>query len=269
MNFQDKVAVITGGASGIGLAIAKALAREGARIVLADVEAEALPAAEEELLAQGAEILPVQVDVGDRDAMFRLADATWNRFGAAHIVVHNAGVGVFGSIHELSHNDWLWSMSVNLWGPIHGVQAFLPRMVAQGGPGHHLFTASLAGLVPNFDMAPYNVSKAGVVALAESLRKELRPKGISASVLCPMAVATNMIDSARNRPDEFGGPQANEEEPFARQGIMGRTLEAESVAQLVLEAIREDRLYVHTHQEARPLVERRAGRMIAAFDHAL
>jgi NAD(P)-dependent dehydrogenase (short-subunit alcohol dehydrogenase family) len=269
-DFSGKVAVITGGASGIGLAVAEALAREGAKLVLADIEQGALDAAVKGLSDAGAEVIGVRTDVADRAAVQALADRTWQRFGAAHIVFNNAGVAIFGPTQEMSHQDWLWSINVNLWGPIHGVEAFVPRMVEQGEGGAVLFTASFAGIVPNRDLGPYNVTKAGVVALAESLRKDLRGTGIGVSVLCPMRVVTNIDQSARNRPAELGsGGEAATYSDEDRAALQGRTLTTGPVADLVLDAMRRNQLYIHTHKEAEALFHGRAERIEAAFKYAL
>ena len=268
--FSGKVAVITGGASGIGLATARALAREGARLVIADIEQKALDAAGAELSALGAEVLGVRTDVGDRASVAALADAAWDRFGAVHILFNNAGVAVFGPTQEMTHADWEWSIRVNLWGPIHGVECFVPRMIAGGEKGHVLFTASFAGLVPNRELGPYCVTKFGVVALAECLQKDLKPHGIGVSVLCPMRVTTNIDESFRNRPDELGGPKANRTYTAEeKDGLAGRELGVGPVADLVLDAMRKNELYIHTHKEAEAFVRRRFERMDAAFARAL
>ncbi len=269
-DFQDKVAVITGGASGIGLAVARALAASGARLVLADIEREALDAAVAEFDAGGSAAIGLITDVSDRDAVHALADAAWDRFGGVDIVMNNAGVAVFGPTQDMTHADWQWTVDVNLWGPIHGVEAFVPRMIEQGRGGHVLFTASFAGLVANRDLGPYNVTKAAVVALAESLRKDVREHGIGVSVLCPMRVASSIDFSARNRPQALGGPDANrtytDEE---RAALDGRLLDAAPVAGLVLDAMRRNELYIHTHREAAEYFHRRAERIEAAFANAL
>jgi NAD(P)-dependent dehydrogenase (short-subunit alcohol dehydrogenase family) len=272
-DFTGKVAVITGGASGIGLALATALAKQGAKLVLADVEQAALDAATASLGQTGAEVIGARVDVSDRAQMLALADRTFDHYGAAHILANNAGVAVFGPTQDMSHEDWAWSINVNLWGPIHGVEAFVPRMVAQGVGGALLFTASFAGIVPNRHLGPYNVTKAGVVALAESLRKDLRGTGIGVSVLCPMRVTTNIDQSWRNRPAELGGggaaAEANVYSDEERAALQGRTLQVGPVARLVLEALRRDQAYIHTHSEAQALFHARAERIEAAFGNAL
>ncbi len=269
-DFKDKVAVITGGASGIGLATGRALARGGAKLVLADIEQPLLDSTVDSLRREGIEACGLVTDVAQREAVIGLADFAWDRYGQVDIVMNNAGVAVFGPTHEMTHHDWEWLMQVNLWGCIHGVEAFLPRMVAAGNGGHVLFTASFAGLVPNRDLGVYNVTKAATVALAESLHKDVRDQGIGVSVLCPMRVTSNIDFSSRNRPDSLGGPTANrtytEEE---RANLDGATLTADSVAELVVGAIRRNELYIHTHKDAARYFERRADRISRAFDHAL
>jgi NAD(P)-dependent dehydrogenase (short-subunit alcohol dehydrogenase family) len=267
-DFTGKVAVITGGASGIGFALAQALGREGAKLVIADIEAGPLEDAVRRLGDAGAEVIGVRTDVADRASVQALADRSWERFGAVHLLANNAGVVTFGPTQAMSHEDWMWSMQVNLWGPIHGVEAFVPRMIKQGEGGHVLFTASFAGLVPNRDLGPYNVTKAGVVALAESLRKDVRGSGIGVSVLCPMRVTSNIDHSYRNRPEALGR-NTTTYSPEDLAALQGRTLAPDAVATLVLDAIRRNHLYVHTHKEAEPLVRGRAERIGAAFAHAL
>ena len=271
-DFMGKVAVITGGASGIGYATAQALARAGAKLVLADIEANALDAAVAQLRGAGsaasveADVIGVVTDVGKRDSVMALADRAFSHFGAVHLLFNNAGVAVFGATQDMSHADWQWSMQVNLWGPIHGVECFVPRMVAQHQEGHVLFTASFAGLVANRALGPYNVTKAGVVALAESLQKDLRGTGIGVSVLCPMRVTTNIDKSYRNRPDELGGQTANRSySAEERAELNGATLTAGPVAELVLRAVRRNELYIHTHKDAQRFFHRRAERVEAAF----
>src|SRR5215510_1940700 len=208
-DLSGRVAVITGGASGIGLATARRLAGEGTRIVLADVQQDALDTAVKEIQSLGVETLGVRTDVGDLKQVQTLADQTWAHFGGAHLVFNNAGVAIFGPIQEMKHEDWEWVLRVDLWGVIHGVEAFIPRMIQQNQGGHIVNTASFAGLVPNQGLGVYCVAKYGVVALSECLARDLRANGIGVSVLCPMILATNIRHSERNRPAELGGPQAS------------------------------------------------------------
>ncbi len=222
---SGRVAVITGGASGIGLATARRLAGEGMRLVLADIEQAALDTAVAEIAALGAEVLGVRTDVGDLQQVQALADTTCAHFGGAHLIFNNAGVAVFGPIQEMTHADWEWVLRVDLWGVIHGVEAFVPRLIAQNQGGHIVNTASFAGLVPNEGLGVYCVAKYGVVALSECLSRDLRPYGIGVSVLCPMVLATNIRHSERNRPPEWGGPQASRSRtPEEEADLRGRTL---------------------------------------------
>jgi NAD(P)-dependent dehydrogenase (short-subunit alcohol dehydrogenase family) len=269
-DFAGRVAVITGGASGIGFATARALGRRGMKLVIADIEAGALERATAALAAEGFAVAGKTTDVGDRAALNELADFAWERFGGAHLVMHNAGVAVFGPTQEMTEQDWEWSLRVNLYGPIHGVQAFLPRMIAQAQGGHMVFTASFAGLVPNRDLGVYNVTKAAVVALAESVAKDAREHHIGASVLCPMRVESAIDQSYRNRPESLGGPTANRSytaEELAQ--LHGRALPTEPVGELVAAAVERGDLYIHTHKEAQAFIAKRAERIQASFAHAL
>lgn len=265
----EKVAVITGGASGIGLATAKALAAKGANLVLADIEAAPLERAAAELTATGTSVESVVCDVGKLADVERLAEAAFLRMGGVHIVFNNAGVAVGGPITAMKHSDWEWIMRVNLWGPIHGVEAFLPRMLNQRQGGHLLFTSSFAGLVPNEGLGPYCVSKYGVVALAEVLQRELRGHNIGVSVLCPMRVTTNIGRSERNRPSELGGPEASpvvQDQDESNANLAGRVLNVDDVAQIVVDAILANRLYILPHEESRKSIRRRFERIDRTFD---
>jgi NAD(P)-dependent dehydrogenase (short-subunit alcohol dehydrogenase family) len=185
------------------------------------------------------------------------------------MVFNNAGVAVGGPVADMTHDDWVWTLQVDLWGPIHGVEAFLPRMRDAGNGGHLLFTASFAGLVPNVGLGPYCVAKYGVVALAEVLHRELRNDRIGVSVLCPMRVATSIGGSARNRPPELGGPAASPPVPDqsdTNQELAGRVLVVEEVAEQVVAAIGTDRLYIVPHGESRAMIRRRFERIDRAFE---
>ena len=207
------------------------------------------------------------VDVSDREAMLALADFAWDRFGAVHILFNNAGVAVFGPTQDMSHADWRWVMDVNLWGPIHGTEIFVPRMLAQGQEGHILFTASFAGIAPNLHLGPYNVTKAGVVALAESLWRDLKGTPIGVSVLCPQRVTSHIDDSGRNRPAVLAPQAAPQAAPDKM--VAARTLEADEVAGMVLAALRRGDLFIVTHTESQGSVRRRFERLDAAFAHAI
>ena len=253
----------------MGFATARALAGQGVRVVLADIEVGALERAAAALSSADAVVEAELCDVGDRSAVERLADAAFRKMGAVHIVFNNAGVAVGGPIVEMSHSDWEWTLRVNLWGPIHGVESFAHRMIEQGEGGQLLFTSSFAGLVPNVGLGPYCVSKYGVVALAEVLRRELRPHDIGVSVLCPMRVATDIGDSERNRPESFGGPAASPrvlDQGEANQDLAGRVLDVNDVATQVVDAIVANRLYILPHEESRQPVRRRFERIDQSFD---
>ena len=208
-------------------------------------------------------------DVRSLEAVHALADAAFDALGTVHIVFNNAGIAVGGPILEMSHDDWRWTIDVDLWGPIHGVEAFVPRLVEQGEGGHVLFTASFAGLVPNSGLGPYCVAKYGVVALAEVLWRELREHQIGVSVLCPMRVATNIGQSERNRQADYGeAPTAAlvPDQGAGNDDLAGRVLPVEGVAALTVDAIEHNRLYVLPHDESRESIRRRFERIDRTFD---
>ena len=203
--FKDKVAVITGAASGIGRAIADRCAREGMRVVLADIEELALAQAEAEMKGAGADVLAVLTDVSQASAVEALARKTLDAYGAVHLLCNNAGVAAGSTVWESTVNDWEWVLGVNLWSVIHGLRAFLPIMLDQDAEGHIVNTASAAGLVAFHSSAPYHLSKHAVVALSEKLYYDLAQRGarVRVSVLCPGWVRTRIMDAMRNRPPEL------------------------------------------------------------------
>lgn len=262
--FRDRVAVVTGGASGIGLAMARAFAARGARLVLADIDEAALALAEKELTADGASAAGLVTDVTRRESVEALAEACTSRFGGAHIVCNNAGIAIAGSLVGAPLADWEASLAVNFWGVVHGVDAFVPRMRDAGEGGHLVNTASMAGLVGMQYLGIYCVTKFAVVALSESLERELRPDGIGVHVLCPMMVQTNIVEnSARQlgRPPpapSAGGPPEG--------GLVGDTISVEGVAQRVVRAIERGSLYILTHPEQREILRRRWERQDRVFE---
>jgi NAD(P)-dependent dehydrogenase (short-subunit alcohol dehydrogenase family) len=263
---RNRVAVITGGASGIGFATAEALAREGVRIVLADIEPQALDAAVARIGALGVKAEGVVCDVRDRKAVDALADAAFERMGAVHIVFLNAGVAVSGPVTRMTHDDWRWVIDVDLWGVIHGVESFAQRIVEQGEGGHIAATASFAGMVPNIGLGPYCVAKYGVVALMEVLHRELREHGVGTSVLCPMRVKTNIDASGRNRQSDYGGPEKQNYPEVDESQMAGRQIPVAGVAQLVVDGIKRNKLYLFPHPEAREFIQRRFKRIDQAFE---
>ena len=256
---EGKVAVVTGAASGIGRALIDRFAAAGMRVVLADIEDEALEKAEAEVRSTGAETLAVVTDVSKRSSVDDLAAAVTERFGATHVLCNNAGVsGGMGALWETSERDWSWVMGVNLMGVVHGIQAFVPAMVARGEPGHVVNTSSVLGLATGGGSI-YGVTKHAVTRLTEGLWYDLRAAGapIGVSVLCPGMIATQIITSGRNRPadlqNESGGAVAPEvehrmqfvQELFAKEGMP-----PSDVADIVFDAILADHFYVLTHPEA-------------------
>jgi len=245
-----RVAVVTGAASGIGLAMVERFAAEGMKIVMADIEAPALDRAAAVVRSKAPAVLAVRVDVSRAEDVERLADETYRAFGAAHVVCNNAGVAVIGAVHEHSLADWQWVMGVNLWGVIHGVRAFVPRMLAGGDEGHIVNTASMAGLTTAPFMSVYDVTKHGVVALSESMYKEFEATGapIGVSVVCPGLINTSIMRSSRNRPPELAeegkaGPMAQAFGQNLADRLTGGYPPSE-VAEQVHRAIREKRFYV-------------------------
>ena len=254
--FKDRVAVVTGAASGIGRGLADRFAAEGMRVVLADVKQEALARAESEMQAAGANVMAVRTDVSRAGEVDALAQQTLDRFGAVHILCNNAGVGRGGASWEITLKDWQWVLGVNLWGVINGVRAFVPIMLQQGHEGHIVNTASVAGLIAGAGDAAYTASKFGVVGLSETLHHELAMASggkIGVSLLCPALTNTRILDSGRNHPS---GPLEQPAEGTPERGFveMMRTIFAggmapSETADMVFEAIVERRFYVLTHPQ--------------------
>jgi NAD(P)-dependent dehydrogenase (short-subunit alcohol dehydrogenase family) len=266
--FEGRGAVITGGASGIGLATATEFARRGARIVLADVDQPALEQAAAGLQREGFEAHGVTCDVRHLDEMVHLADEAFRLLGQVDVVFSNAGIVIAGPIAQMTHDDWRWVIDIDLWGSIHAVEAFLPRLLDQGKGGHIAFTASFAGLVPNAGLGTYGVAKYGVVGLAETLAREVRDNGIGVSVLCPMVVETKLVsNSERIRGADYGLAATPDV-----TGSMGPlpaqddTLGVDDVARLTADAILANRLYVLPHEAARHSIRRRFERIDRTFD---
>jgi NAD(P)-dependent dehydrogenase (short-subunit alcohol dehydrogenase family) len=258
---SGKTAVITGAASGIGFALAERFARSGLDIVLADIEQEALDAAEQKLAALGVQTLAVRTDVSDEAAVQALAAAAVERFGAVHVVCNNAGVESSTDAWLGPVSAWKWVLGVNLWGVIHGIRAFLPAMLGQG-EGHFVNTASIAGLYPGFSPS-YDASKHAVVAISEGLYRSMQLAGlpIGVSVLCPGWVNTNIMDSRRNWPVDLGEqpPQAfgaELVEPHVRKAI-AEAIQPAEVAGFVADAVAAGKFWVFTGQEWVDLVVQR------------
>jgi NAD(P)-dependent dehydrogenase (short-subunit alcohol dehydrogenase family) len=256
--FTDRVAVVTGGGSGIGRALTLALAREGAKVVIADVDEAAMEGVAREARDHGAQAVTVRTDVTELAQVQALAERAWKTFGAVHVLCNNAGVAAWGGLEKATHRDWQWVLGVNLWGVIHGIEAFVPRMIAGGQRGHIVNTASMAGLIASQGLGVYNTSKYAVVGLSETLAKDLKPYGIGVSVLCPMGVETRIRESERSRPAALRNEPGTAE---AAVELIGRSLTPDTVAGMVLDAVRRGELYVITHDEGLEPLRRRFDRM--------
>jgi NAD(P)-dependent dehydrogenase (short-subunit alcohol dehydrogenase family) len=262
--FSDRVAVITGGASGLGLAMARRFAREGMKLVLADIQLDALDRAVSEFKAQKVPVIGVRTDVSKGEDVELLARKALEAFGAVHVLCNNAGVAPGGAVWENSSADWEWIIGVNVMGVIHGVRVFTPIMLKQDSEGHIVNTASVAGLLSLPGMGIYCVSKHAVVTLSECLHHDLVERGakIRASVLCPAYVPTRISDSERNRPSHLkdGRPKSAEElarDEQLRHAVKSGRINAEQVADAVFSAIQEERFYILTHQKIKAAIETR------------
>ena len=259
---SGKVAVITGAASGIGLAMAHRFGADGMRLVLADIEADALERAATALRAAGVHVATHVTDVSKGDEVDALGQAALDAFGAVHLVCNNAGVGGGGQMDALTTADWEWVLGVNLWGVIHGMRVFLPLLIEQG-EGHIVNTASVAGLFSAPFMGPYNASKFAVVALSETAFNELKLSGseVGISVLCPSWVQTRIHESACNRPDELRNPAAGDDRESivaeAIAGLIAGGISPEAVADQVADAVDVGRFYILTHPDSVAMVRQR------------
>jgi NAD(P)-dependent dehydrogenase (short-subunit alcohol dehydrogenase family) len=271
--FPGKVAVITGAASGIGRAIATEAAREGMRLVLADIEAAPLEDTAAALRAMGADVLAVPTDVSRSEEVAALAERTVAAYGAVHLVFNNAGVATGGPIWERPLAEWEWVMGVNLWGVVHGIRTFVPLMLAQEDAGYIVNTASIAGLVTAPALGIYTVTKHAVVALSEVLAAELaqRDAHIAVSVLCPSWVQTRILDAGRNRPVAIQNAAAPGDDPAGNAAIrqlVESGMPPEQVAREVFAAIRDERFYILTHSETKEWIRRRMETILATPDAA-
>ncbi len=270
-----KTAFVTGGASGIGLALGRVFAEVGMKVMLADVEAAALDAAVKSF-SRDADVRGVLCDVADPESVERAAKTAFEAYGNVHILCNNAGVGGGSGIDEISLATWRWVLDVNLMGVVHGIHAFLPHIRKHGEGGHIVNTASMAGMNSGLGFSPYAASKFAVVNISEGLAKQLAPLGIGVTVLCPGFVRTRIWEASRNRQDRYGpaarpepgSPAGKLAAHLAELGASG--LDPADVAAQVLAAIRNDELYVFTHhsREWRAELEERFDAILAAMDKA-
>ncbi|MBX3026103.1 SDR family NAD(P)-dependent oxidoreductase [bacterium] len=266
--FDGRVAVITGGAGGIGMAMARAFAQRGAALVLADLDEPGLLRAQSELQGEGARVLAVPTDVTRLESVQALAAAARRHFGAVHVICNNAGVATFGEMHTASHRDWVYTMNVNFWGVVHGVETFVPLLIEQGQGGQVINTASMAGLVGMRWLGIYCASKFAVVGLSESMARELAPHGIGVSVLCPMIVDTAINENTvRMRPRELRNAQDIAAPPAS--AMAGGVIAADEVARRVVRAVDRGDLYILTHPEQREILRRRAAKLDGMFEEGI
>ena len=263
---KGKVAFITGGAAGIGLAMARAFGREGMSVMLADIEGETLRGAVDELRASQIKCEGVVCDVTSRDSLRAAALETIAKFGKVHLVCNNAGVGSGGPLGSVPERDWNWVIDVNLLGVVHGTEIFAPLILSHGEGGHFVNTASMAGMVSPPGMEPYCASKFAVVAMSEGWWAQLAPQGIGVSILCPGFVKTRIHESRRNRTGAYGPDERVPGFDGALSSPVLSGIPVEPVAARVLEAVLADELYIFTHPEMRGAVEDRFARIMAGFD---
>jgi NAD(P)-dependent dehydrogenase (short-subunit alcohol dehydrogenase family) len=257
-----KVAAVTGAASGLGRAMALAFAREGMHVALADVDQRNLVSVESEVRAHGARCFTMHVDVSKAAEVETFAARVVQELNTIHLVCNNAGVSPLGAAWENTVADWQWILGVNLWGVIHGVRTFTPRLIAQN-EGHIVNTASVAGLISPPGSGAYNATKHAVVALSESLCHDLRERGsaVGVSVLCPAYVPTGIIDSERSRPKDLPGSEKSKEtlakEAMMRKAVTSGKISADQVAQAVVAAVKEERFYILTHPRIKGAIRAR------------
>ncbi len=272
--FAGKTAVVTGGASGIGLAMVERFASEGMNVVLADIQEDALQAQVQRLEQEERSVMGVAVNTMQRESLERARDEAIERYGNIHILCNNAGVFSFQdamsfgdeaiNIWDVEDSVWEWVIGVNFWGVLHGVQTFLPHMVGHGEDGHVVNTSSVAGITPGG--SAYSVSKHGVLTLTEGLHQNLQQIGskIGASVLCPGAVQTEIMNADRNRPDEYGGAgERSEGEAAAYNAFLAGGIDPANVAEQVLQSIIEERCYVLPHPDWDNFVRERVENILA------
>jgi NAD(P)-dependent dehydrogenase (short-subunit alcohol dehydrogenase family) len=259
---KGKVAAVTGAASGLGRAMALEFAREGMDVALGDVDLKGLSSVAEEARALGVRAISSPTDVSKSEEVERLAEKTVHELGAVHVVCNNAGVSPLGAVWEHTLDEWRWILGVNLWGVIHGVRAFAPRLLAQG-EGHIVNTASVAGLICPSGSGAYNVTKHAVVALSETLHHDLRERGstVGVSVLCPAYVPTGIAESERNRPRDVRPSEKSSatlaREAMLRKAVASGRLSADDVARAVVDAVKNGRFYVLTHPRIKGAIRAR------------
>lgn len=266
MEIAGKVAVVTGGASGIGRGIGRALAARGADVVVADVDVARAGEVAAELERAGVRSIAVRCDVTERASVEALAERAWSAFGRVDVLCNNAGVGTLGTVAETPVRDAEWIFAVNVWGVLHGCQVFVPRFLAAGRPAHVLNTGSEHSVgIPFPGMGIYTASKHAVLALSDVLRRELEPNGIGVSILCPGVVRTDIWNAGRSRPDRFGGRQ---ESPPEFASMLDSGMDPDEVGRIAVAGIEAAEFFIMSHREVRAVAEGRCRDVMAAFDVA-
>jgi len=272
-DLTGKTAFVTGGANGIGFAMAKAFLGAGMRVVIADVDEQALSAAAAALKGANSEVLAVQLDVTDRDQFSKVADQVEAEFGVIDVLCNNAGVYRGGTIDKVTYEDWDWVLGVNVGGVVNGVQTFAQRMKERGNGGHIVNTASMAGMTTSPGLGVYNASKFAVVGMSEAMQGDLAEHNIGVSVLCPGMVRTRILESERTRPDELEPNQAGAEEAAKdhnaiMQTAMGTGIDPDEVGEMVLQGVRNNELYLFPHPEMKEATAARFAHILDAFGEA-
>lgn len=266
MDIAGKVAVVTGGASGIGRGICRALAARGADVVVADIDGTRAVEVATELARGGVRSLGVGCDVTEPTSVEALAERAWTTLGPVTILCNNAGVGMLGTVAETPVRDAEWLFAVNVWGVIHGCQVFVPRFLAGRRPAHVLNTGSEHSLgIPFPGMGIYTATKHAVLALSDVLRRELEAHGVGVSILCPAAVRTEIWNAGRSRPDRFGGRQ---ESPAEFASMLESGMDPDEVGRIAVAGIEAGAFFIMSHPEVRAVAEARCREVLDAFDVA-
>jgi NAD(P)-dependent dehydrogenase (short-subunit alcohol dehydrogenase family) len=266
-NVEGKIAFITGGASGIGLGIAKAFVNAGMKVVISDVRQDHL----EESTAyfkqknQGKSVHHIQLDVTDREAFIRAADETERVFGKVHVLCNNAGIGVIGPIKLAKFDDWDWALNVMIGGVVNGIQIFLPRILKHGEGGHIVTTSSMSGILPPLQSAIYTTAKAGIVGMCESMRGELAEDHIGVSAFCPGPVATNIGQIGQLRPKNYQTGYAEKEKELSARPNSPNWMSIEECGERVLRGILRNDLYIFTHREFKEGMAEKMEAILASF----
>lgn len=272
-NLEGKTALVTGGASGIGFALAQTLLAEGMQVVITDVDTDALASAEAALRGSNTQLLALALDVTDRAGFAAVAKAVKERFGNLHLLCNNAGVYRGGTLDKVTYEDWDWVMGVNVGGVVNGLQTFVEGMRDHGEGAHIVNTASMAGISASPGLGVYNTSKFAVVGMSEALRQDLAPHNIGVSVLCPGMVQTRILESERTRPDDFdvkdnAALAAAEAQSEAMHVAMGTAITPEEVAQVVVNGVKGNEFYLFPHPEMKSFAGARSEELLESFGEA-